>query len=101
MKKLVDIDLTGQCAQSFPDPEIEGWQWNRIEYGGCNKDCYYEGSIWFPPHVDSDMFCKIFEIMQVPEANKKLEESVKKIHKEDIGELSNWRTLGENGRKIT
>lgn len=44
MSKIVDIDLTEQMAFSWPDPEIEGWRNFRIEYGGCNEDCYYEGN---------------------------------------------------------
>ena len=93
--KLVDIDLTGQYAQSFPDPEIEGWEWYRIEYGGCNEDCYYEGEIWLHPEFDSQCMTQLFEIMQVYGARKKLEEAIRKIHKEDVGELSNWKNLEE------
>ena len=92
-EKLVDIDLTGQGAQSWPDPEIEGWRWYRIEYGGCNENCYYEGLIFLHPEFDSWCMTQLFEIMQVPEARKKLEEAIKKIHKEDVGELSNWRQM--------
>jgi len=90
--KIVDIDLTGYGVFSYPDPEIEGWRLYRIEYGGCNEDCYYEGMIWLPPQFDSWLMTQMFEIMQIPEAQKKLEEAIKKIHKEDVGELSNWRT---------
>ena len=90
--KIVDIDITEQMAFSWPHSEIEGWRNYRIEYGGCNSSCYWEGNVWFPPEVDPYV-CgyKFFEILQVPEARKKFEEAVRKIHKEDVGKLSNWK----------
>jgi len=91
MDKLVDVDLTEQGVFNWPDPEIEGWRNYRIEYGGCNKDCYWEGSVFLPPSADSWMVTRMFEIMQVPEALEKLHAAVEKIHREDIGEKSNWR----------
>ena len=87
--KLVDIDTTEQFAFSWPDPEIEGWRNYRIEYGGCNEDCYCEGVFWLPPEADIDY--KFFEILQVSEARKELQEAIKKIHKELVGEKSNWQ----------
>ena len=92
-KPLVDIDTTEQFAFSWPNKEIEGWRFRRIEYGGCNEDCYYEGSIWLPPQANLDY--KFFEIMQVPEAREKLQQAIEKIHKEDVGDKSNWRKIDE------
>lgn len=91
MKKLVDIDLTEQYAFSWPDPEIEGWRNFRVEYGGCNEDCYWEGNIWLPPEADIDH--RFFEILQVPEARQELHECIERIHREKVGEKSNWRTM--------
>ena len=90
-KKLVDIDLTEEVAFRFPDPEIEGWRHYRIEYGGCNEDCYYEGKVWLPPEFDSWKMTELFEIMQIPNARKRLEGQISMIHKEEVGEKSNWR----------
>ena len=95
-KPLVDIDLTGQAAFSWPNKEIEGWNYFRIEYGGCNENCYYEGSVWLPPEVDAWKWTEMFEILQIPEARKKLEEAISKIHKEDVGERSNWRNSDDS-----
>ena len=92
-KPLVDIDLTEQGVFSWPHKEIEGWRFYRAEYGGCNEDCYYEGSVWLPPEVDSWKWTQMFEILQVPEARRKFEEAIVKIHKEDVCEKSNWRSL--------
>jgi hypothetical protein len=93
MDKLVDVDLTEQGVFTWPDPEIDGWRNYRIEYGGCNEDCYWEGGVFLPPVVDSEMMVHIFEIMQVPEALKRLKAAVDKIHKDDVGEKSNWREM--------
>jgi hypothetical protein len=96
MSELVDINLTEQMAFSWPNKEIEGWNHFRVEYGGCNEDCYYEGSIWLPPEANIDH--KLFEILQVPEARQELHESIERIHKEKVGKLSNWRTDDDTGK---
>jgi len=92
MTKLVDIDLTEQMAFSWPNPEMDHWRNYRIEYGGCNEDCYYEGVVWLPPHVSSEvMGYKLFEILQVPEAYKEYHKAVLKIHRKRVGKKSYWR----------
>jgi hypothetical protein len=94
MQKLVDIDLIEEGAFSWPSKEIEGWRNYRISYGGCNEDCYYEGRTWLPPEVDSSvMGYKFFEILQVPEARKELQETIERIHKEKVGDKSNWKDM--------
>jgi len=90
-EKLVDIDLTGEGVCRYPSPEIEGWKYARIEYGGCNEDCYWEGKIFLPPQVDSFIITQMFEILQIPEAREAFEKAVKKIHKEKVGKKSHWR----------
>jgi len=94
VKRLIDVDLTEEGAFSWPDPEIEGWRHYRIEYGGCNEDCYYEGRVWLPPQADSSVLgYKLFEILQVPEANEELHKAIEKIHKEKVGKKSNWKEM--------
>jgi hypothetical protein len=90
---LVDIDLTGEGVFSYPSKEIEGWNYFRVEYGGPNESCYYEGSVWLPPEVDAFQVTKMFEIWQIPEARKKLDEAITKIHKEDVGTKSSWKEI--------
>lgn len=48
----MEISLTEQMVFNAP-PEMEGWRFYRIEYGGCNEDCIWEGSIWLPQHTDA------------------------------------------------
>lgn len=92
MMNLVDIDVTEQMAFRWPNDEIEGWRNYRIEYGGCNEDCYSEGFMWLPPHVSPEvMGYKLFEILQVPEAYKEYHKAILKIHKKKVGDKSHWR----------
>lgn len=88
--KIVDIDLTEEMSFSWPDPEINGWRFYRIEYGGCNEQCYYEGRIILPPQFDSWLMTEFFEIIQVPEALKDYTKAVHKIHRKRVGKLSRW-----------
>lgn len=91
---LVDIDLTEEMAFTFPSPAMNGWRCYRIEYGGCNEDCYYEGRVWYPPEVDSSILgYKFFEILQVPEARQELQNFIEKLHKKKVGKRSNWRDV--------
>lgn len=91
--KLVDIDLTEQGVFSWPNDEIKGWRNYRIEYGGCNRDCYYEGNMWLPPYVDSEIIgYKLFEILQDEYAYQELKNKIEFIHGRRIGSSSNWKT---------
>jgi hypothetical protein len=56
----VSVDLVGMSTQGYPHPDMKNWRLFRIEYGGCNEDCYAEGHIWLPPWLDPD---KIEELM--------------------------------------
>ena len=47
------VDLTEYGVQSWPDG-MEGCRLFRIEYGGANESCVYEGMIWIPPTADRD-----------------------------------------------
>lgn len=91
-QKIVDIDTTEEMAFSWPNDEIKYWRHYRIEYGGCNEECYWEGNFFLPPYVDSEvMGYKLFEILQVPEAYKEFRKAVLKIHKNKVGDKSGWR----------
>jgi hypothetical protein len=36
----------------YPPKGLENYRFYRIEYGGANEDCVYEGALWLPKHVD-------------------------------------------------
>jgi hypothetical protein len=44
------ISLVEYGVQNYPTG-LEGWRLYRIEYGGSNEDCVYEGMIWLPKHL--------------------------------------------------
>ena len=54
------VDLTEYWVQNWPDG-MEGCRLFRIEYGGVNEGCVYEGNIWIPPTTDRD---KVQEFLQ-------------------------------------
>jgi hypothetical protein len=37
-----------------PPKGLEGYRFYRIEYGGPNEYCVYEGAIWLPRHVNPE-----------------------------------------------
>ena len=49
------VGLTEYMVQNWPQG-MEGCRLFRIEYGGWNELCVYEGTVWLPPHVDPDEF---------------------------------------------
>lgn len=62
MKTSIYVGLIEMGVFTYPDPQLEGWRFYRIEYGGFNEQCVYEGLIWLPPHIKpeelEDMFRK-------------------------------------------
>lgn len=34
-------------------PELRGWRCYRLQYGGANEDCLYEGRVLLPPEMDA------------------------------------------------
>lgn len=52
--KILDVDTTEEYVmnqEALPEP-LRGWRHHRVEYGGCNEDCLYEGRILLPPRAD-------------------------------------------------
>ena len=56
------VDLTEYGVQNWPDG-MEGCRLFRIEYGGVNEGCVYEGSIWMPPTFDRDRLEEFLQAM--------------------------------------
>jgi len=66
---IVDVDLTEEGVMN-PDafgPDLKGWRLYRIEYGGCNEDCLWEGRILLPPRADRDAVADLIMGMQARE----------------------------------
>jgi hypothetical protein len=48
------IDATEEFIfnyEYFPE-ELNGWRYYRLEYGGSNEDCKFEGRVLLPPNFD-------------------------------------------------
>ena len=56
------VDLTEYGVLSWPDG-MEGCRMFRIEYGGVNENCVYEGLIWIPPTMDRDVVEEFLQAM--------------------------------------
>jgi len=66
---LVDIDTTEEMIMNEDalPPALRGWRYYRIEYGGCNEDCIWEGRIMLPPRADSHEIVRLIMGMQAYE----------------------------------
>ena len=67
--KILDIDTTEEMVMNpdaFPE-ELRGWRYYRIEYGGCNEDCLYEGRVLLPRHADPNAITDMIMGMQARE----------------------------------
>lgn len=51
---MIDISLTEETIinPSVPPEPLRDWRMYRIEYGGPNEDCIWEGRIMLPAEVD-------------------------------------------------
>jgi len=64
--KILDIDTTEEYVlnpEALP-MELRGWRKYRIEYGGPNEACVWEGSIMLPPRADSEALVQLLMGMQ-------------------------------------
>lgn len=52
--KILDVDTTEQFImnQDALPEAMRDWRNYRIEYGGCNEECLWEGNIMLPPEAD-------------------------------------------------
>jgi len=66
MKKPIYIGLTEEAVLNDDafDPILKGWRYYRIEYGGWNEDCVYEGCILLPPDADPEEVEELLKKLQ-------------------------------------
>lgn len=63
---MIDISLTEELILSpkaLPE-QLRDWRMYRIEFGGCNEDCLWEGRVMLPEDVDPDLFERFMEMLQ-------------------------------------
>jgi len=64
--KLLSIETTEEMVmrpELLAEP-LRGWRYYRIEYGGTNQDCLWEGRIMLPPTADPDALVQLLLGMQ-------------------------------------
>jgi hypothetical protein len=82
--KYVSVSLTeeGVLNYSAVVPELNGWRYYRVEYGGPNTDCFMERQLWLPQMADSYIFDLLFDFWQAKTHNQR-----KKLQRKIIQEL--------------
>jgi hypothetical protein len=82
--KYVPVSLTEQFILNYAalPPEFDSWRYYRVEYGGCNEDCFKEMPIFLPPAADPEIIELLFELWQARTHNRR-----KKIKHKIIEEL--------------
>ena len=64
--KILDVDTTEEYVLN-PDAlpkELKGWRYYRLEYGGPNEACVWEGRIMLPPRADPQAIVQLIMGMQ-------------------------------------
>lgn len=59
--KIVDISPTEEMImndEALPK-ELRGYRCYRLEYGGANEDCLYEGRVLLPPGMEPQSICNL------------------------------------------
>ena len=62
---IVPIDTTEEMIMRPFPPPLDTFRYYRIEYGGCNEDCLFEGRILLPAIADPDALVSFLMGMQV------------------------------------
>lgn len=75
-REEVPVSLTEEFILNYDalPPELNGWRYYRIEYGGCNEDCFMERPIYLPPMANAYIFDLLFEFWQArsPKSRRKI-----------------------------
>jgi hypothetical protein len=84
--KYVSVSLTEQGVMNYSAvaPELEGWRYYRIEYGGHAESCFMERPIWLPPRADAYLFDMLFDFWQTVSRGsrrKKLHEIIQELER--------------------
>ena len=74
--KYVPVSLTEEFVMNYGalPPELYGWRYHRIEYGGCNEACFMERPVMLPPMANSYIFDLLFDFWQArsPKSRRKI-----------------------------
>lgn len=63
---MIPVDATEEMILNYDalPKQLNGWRRYRIEYGGCNEDCFMEQILYVPPRFDIDKLLGLFERAQ-------------------------------------
>ena len=64
--KRVPVSLTEEFILNYKalPPELDGWRYHRIEYGGPNECCFMERPVYLPSRANSYIFDLLFDFWQ-------------------------------------
>lgn len=64
--KYVPVSLTEEFVMNYGalPPELDGWRYYRVEYGGPNECCFKEMPVYLPPRADAYIFDLLFDFWQ-------------------------------------
>lgn len=62
----VPVSLTEEMVLNYSalPPELDGWRYYRIEYGGHGCHCIMERPVMLPPRADAYIFDMLFDFWQ-------------------------------------
>ena len=71
--KNVPVSLTEEGVMNYSalPPELDGWRYHRIEYGGPNEYCFMERPVMLPPRADAYIFDLLFDLWQASRGTKR------------------------------
>lgn len=83
-RQYVSVSLTEEAVLNYSalPPELDGWRYYRVEYGGHGCHCIMERPVMLPPVSDAYIFDLLFDFWQATTRKKK-----KKISRQIIEEL--------------
>ncbi len=64
--KHIHVSLTEEMVLNYKalPPELDGWRYYRIEYGGHAQSCFMERPIMLPRYADAYIFDLLFDFWQ-------------------------------------
>ena len=102
-KKPIPISTTEEFILNWDavPKELYMWRYYRLEYGGCNEDCFLERPIYLPPQADSYILELLFDFWQAKKKRKILHKIIQELERvcandQNTGKTANLSRGGKN-----
>ena len=102
-KKPIPISTTEEFILNWDavPKELYMWRYYRLEYGGCNEDCFLERPIYLPPQADSCVLELLFDFWQAKKKRKILHRIIQELERvcandQNTGKTANLSRGGKN-----